>query len=67
MLAFEDGNTSLPQLRVNGVYVGDGNFIQEMEDFGELDDVLQVCVLDARLRCCCWIPEIPQMTYLLAA
>lgn len=41
MLAFEDGNTSLPQLRVNGVYVGDGNFIQEMEDFGELDDVLQ--------------------------
>jgi len=41
MLAFGDGVTQLPQLRVNGVYVGDGNTVQEMEDFGELDDVLQ--------------------------
>ena len=41
MLAHGDGVIALPQLRVNGVYVGDGNTIQEMEDFGELDEVLQ--------------------------
>ncbi len=43
LLLFNDGVTALPQLRVNGVYVGDGETVQELEDFGELDDVLEVC------------------------
>lgn len=42
LLLFKDGVTSLPQLRVNGVYVGDGETVQELEDFGELDEVLEV-------------------------
>jgi len=42
MLLHNDGIISLPQLRVNGVYVGDGNTVQELEDFGELDEVLEV-------------------------
>lgn len=41
LLLFKDGVTSLPQLRVNGVYVGDGETVQELEDFGELDEVLE--------------------------
>ena len=42
MLAHGDGIISLPQLRVNGQYVGNGGTVQELEDFGELDEVLEV-------------------------
>lgn len=52
LLLFNDGVTALPQLRVNGVYVGDGETVQELEDFGELDDVLEVCCVVHSLAPC---------------
>lgn len=41
ILVYQDGVVQLPQLRVNGLYIGSGDAVQEMEDFGELDDVLR--------------------------
>lgn len=54
LLLFNDGVTALPQLRVNGVYVGDGETVQELEDFGELDDVLEVCCIVFPPAACKW-------------
>eukprot|EP00891_Asterochloris_glomerata_P008694 jgi/Astpho2/8694/Aster-x0818 len=40
MVAGSDGSRMLPQLHVNGKFVGDCDKIQELEDFGELSAVL---------------------------
>ena len=40
MVAGSDGSRMLPQLHVNGKFVGDCDDIQELEDFGELSAVL---------------------------
>ncbi|KAL4422326.1 hypothetical protein ABPG75_008523 [Micractinium tetrahymenae] len=41
MLAGSDGLRSIPQLHVNGRYIGGAEELQEFEDWGELDDLLQ--------------------------
>lgn len=40
MLAGSDHNTRLPQLHVNGQFLGDADVVQELEDFGQLDAAL---------------------------
>ena len=40
MVTASEGVTSLPQLHLNNKYLGDFDTLQDMEDFGELDAVL---------------------------
>ncbi|CAG9463557.1 unnamed protein product [Pedinophyceae sp. YPF-701] len=40
MLLASDGNSVLPQLHVDGKFVGSCDDVQEMEDFGELRPIL---------------------------
>ena len=41
MLEQSDCNVVVPQLHVNGKFIGTADDIQEQEDFGELDDLLR--------------------------
>lgn len=41
MLAGSDNQRIIPQLHVNGQYIGTADDIQELEDFGQLDEQLR--------------------------
>ncbi len=41
MLERSDLNITIPQVHVNGVFIGTAEDLQESEDFGELDDLLR--------------------------
>jgi len=46
MLAGSDGIDTLPQLQVNGRFVGTAGEVQEFEDWGELNDLLRGVTLE---------------------
>ncbi|CAL5228833.1 g12036 [Coccomyxa viridis] len=46
MMLHSNGLRSLPQLHVNDKYVGDAHTVQELEDFGELEDVVNAVLAE---------------------
>ena len=72
MLERSDLNITIPQVHVNGVFIGTAEDLQESEDYGELDDLLsgvdpEIVKENTRLKIEERIREIEEKEYLIGS